>query len=335
MSPGLVVTCDERYAVQLGQELLERLGGYDEERLAPGIMFVRTKLNDAHDILLADPPIFLRHMFPVTERVSLQGREHEVITSAQEFLRRSITGYTPGQQVAVQCRLLGNTTEKARDIKQALDPLFEERGFIPSVKTPSLILSLVGTEVDLFLGISTPAENLTSWSGGAVHYRRGDDLLSRAGHKLEEAVEVLGIDLTRVSRALDLGAAPGGWTQLLLNHGIFVTAVDTAYLDPALQGHNRLEFRQVNVSDLKLRPQSYDLITCDMSWDPMRTVRYLNESASALRPEGKLLVTIKFMGEEPLGLVRKCREALSREYRYIRGRHLWHNREEVTLYMER
>jgi 23S rRNA (cytidine2498-2'-O)-methyltransferase len=48
---------------------------------------------------------------------------------------------------------------------------------------------------------------------------------------LEEAVEFFDVDLSKVLRALDVGASPGGWTHHLVTRGIRVVAIDNALLD--------------------------------------------------------------------------------------------------------
>ena len=46
-----------------------------------------------------------------------------------------------------------------------------------------------------------------------------DSLASRGGHKIERAITVFGADVTGVV-AMDIGAAAGGFTDVLLRHGL-------------------------------------------------------------------------------------------------------------------
>ncbi len=59
-------------------------------------------------------------------------------------------------------------------------------------------------------------------------------VVSRAEHKLAEAIHVFGLDLRAGMRAIDLGAAPGGWTFLLAERGLDVVAVDPPHWRPRL-----------------------------------------------------------------------------------------------------
>ena len=56
-----------------------------------------------------------------------------------------------------------------------------------------------------------------------------DSLASRGGHKIERAITVFGADVTGVV-AMDIGAAAGGFTDVLLRHGAaHVYAIDVGY----------------------------------------------------------------------------------------------------------
>lgn len=61
--------------------------------------------------------------------------------------------------------------------------------------------------------------------------------MSRARHKFEEAIDAFRIPVGRATSALDLGAAPGGWTAVLVEAGATVVAVDPGALSPAVAAH--------------------------------------------------------------------------------------------------
>ena len=64
-----------------------------------------------------------------------------------------------------------------------------------------------------------------------------EDQISRAKFKLLEAEQRFGIDFSVARKAIDIGAAPGGWTSLLLERGLKVTAIDPAAMNPRLLGN--------------------------------------------------------------------------------------------------
>ena len=63
---------------------------------------------------------------------------------------------------------------------------------------------------------------------------RRKQVASRAYFKLAEALDLAGVEDLGGKRALDLGAAPGGWTECLLDRGASVVAVDPGALDDAV-----------------------------------------------------------------------------------------------------
>lgn len=77
-----------------------------------------------------------------------------------------------------------------------------------------------------------PAHNASPWKEGIIRLRSPKNAPSRATLKLEEAWhQFIPKDQwdTRIApsmRAVDLGAAPGGWTWQLVNRSMFVDAVD-------------------------------------------------------------------------------------------------------------
>lgn len=86
-----------------------------------------------------------------------------------------------------------------------------------------------------------------------VTIREGVDFVSRAGHKLDHALDVFGIKVTGV--CLDAGASTGGFTQVLLERGASkVVALDVGHgqLVPELIADSRV----VNLEGVNLRNQT-------------------------------------------------------------------------------
>jgi len=281
---------------------------------------------------LEERPVFVRHLFPVQRIITLQDAAFD-LAALGEACSELVSSLSP-LAIAVQCRVYDTTiTYRAVEVKVAVDAVLARLGHLPETKSPTAIISLVLAKSRAYIGFSTPEQNLSRWSGGAAHYSGAQSALSRAEHKIEEAFEIFGVKQVPNGQALDLGSAPGGWAAFLLKQGYFVTAVDPGALDASLTCHPRLRYLQQNAWQIKVRDDFYDLITCDMGRSALRTVEVLLRLAPSLKKGGHLLMTAKFMGEKPLPLLRECRSRLETSFRYISGRHLWHNREEVTFYL--
>src|SRR4051812_49425131 len=97
--------------------------------------------------------------------------------------------------------------------------------------------------------------------------------VSRAGHKLANALDAMGIDVAGVD-ALDVGASTGGFTDVLLQRGAArVIALDVGYgqLHPRLRDDPRVVvMERVNARELAELPFAPGLVTCDVSFISVR-----------------------------------------------------------------
>ncbi len=126
---------------------------------------------------------------------------------------------------------------------------------------------------------------------------RGEPFASRAGRKLDAALDRLGLDPAgRV--CLDVGASTGGFTDCLLQRGAArVYALDVGYgqLDYSLRKDSRVVvMERINVRHLAADalPEPCDLITVDVSFISLKKV-VPALLAHLRRPAGLLLTLIK------------------------------------------
>ena len=139
---------------------------------------------------------------------------------------------------------------------------------------------------------------------------RGDQsaFASRGGHKLEKAITAFGADVTGAV-AMDIGAATGGFTDVLLRHGArHVYAIDVGYgqLDWKLRNDGRVTVmertnaRALTPDMLPLRP---NLTVMDVSFISIRLI--LPVAAGIMGEEGRFLTLIKPQFEAGKGQVGK------------------------------
>lgn len=126
------------------------------------------------------------------------------------------------------------------------------------------------------------------------------EVMPRAYYKLQEAFERFSGDtdsLLRNKVALDCGAAPGGWTQYLMEQGCRnVYSVDPGDLLPSVLGINGVEHLQMKLQDAipKLPPNSIDIFVSDMCLHEMEAqVDMLFEAKPLLKPNVFFVVTLK------------------------------------------
>ncbi len=320
------------------------------EILAPGIALCRVPDAARFMHMVAETrPIFTRHLAPVQAVSPLANTEADLQTLAVTLAGLSTFSMLErGQRFAVQTRMVQSeeggpkraySSGKVNQLLAAA--IAEETGAVEEIKRPQIVVSLLCTQENAYMGISLARDNLSSWPGGMRHFAQTPEQISRAEFKLLEALEVFGVTLPEHGRALDLGAAPGGWTRLLLEAGLKVVAVDPAKLDPRLVRHPGLiHFRSYAEHYLEVempgkKPQVFDVITNDMRMDAREAARLLIKMRGRLRPDGFILSTLKLPHEtasvDPLRNLREALSLLSRYFDIVQARQLFHNRQEVTV----
>jgi 23S rRNA (cytidine2498-2'-O)-methyltransferase len=75
--------------------------------------------------------------------------------------------------------------------------------------------------------------------------------VSRAYAKLQEAVQWSDLPLAAGDESVEIGRAPGGASQALLDRGLFVTGIDPADVDPVLLEHPRFRHLKKRGSEVR------------------------------------------------------------------------------------
>jgi tRNA(Ser,Leu) C12 N-acetylase TAN1 len=125
-------------------------------------------------------------------------------------------------------KLCFKTEESAKDIEVRLGGALEARGFTADLKRPEIRIYVVVTGGGAVIGVESQKKQVLD----AFRYFNKLEVqhLNRSEFKLIEAVEDFGIEIGRIKRCIDIGAAPGGWTHFLLDNGVKVLAIDSAPL---------------------------------------------------------------------------------------------------------
>lgn len=193
-----------------------------------------------------------------------------------------------------------------------------------------------------YTGVSEVA-NASRWPMGIARLRMPSSAPSRSTLKLAEALMEFFDERERKRRlapgmtAVDLGASPGGWSWQLVHHGLMVTAVDNGAIDPRLLDSGQVKHRRDD--GLHFRPQEpVDWMVCDMVESPSRIARL----AAQWIAQGwcrETIFNLKLPMKKRWEEVERCRaligEALGGGGYFLRVKHLYHDREEVTAHLAR
>ena len=117
---------------------------------------------------------------------------------------------------------------------------------------------------------------------------------SRAGHKLEAALDAFGIDPAGMA-VLDAGASTGGFTDVLLARGariVYAVDVGRAQLIQRLRDDPRVvSMERTNLRELRELPEPVDLATLDLSFISLRLV--LAAVHDLLADAGRVVALVK------------------------------------------
>lgn len=112
-----------------------------------------------------------------------------------------------------------------------------------------------------------------------VEVRGGKEFVGRGAYKLEAAIEKFGVDV-RMKVCADVGAATGGFSEVLLKHGakkVYAIDVGRGKLDIKLREDPRVAVREgVNVLNLGKSDfhnfHNIDIVAVDLSFTSLRLV---------------------------------------------------------------
>jgi 23S rRNA (cytidine2498-2'-O)-methyltransferase len=283
-----------------------------------------------------DPPIFVRHVCPAQIRVGLAGDATDLDrlgAAVDELLLRARRDVG----TSVQARLLRvqNAPAYTRfDLHEALARVLGRAGIPLDVRRPGQVVSVVLADGCAYAGISPASDNLSDWAGGERRFAREEGQISRAEFKLTEAVEVFGLQFPAQGSALDLGAAPGGWTRVLRRHGLRVVAVDPADLHPSLADDPGVTHERMTAQQYLRHPGLFDVAVNDMKMDAGASCGLMELVARRLLPSALAVVTLKLPQSRQETLARMAIGKLAAHYRILGARQLFHNRSEVTVALQ-
>ena len=232
----------------------------------------------------------------------------------------------------------------ARALAPRLETALRERALLsasaepPASATGAHLHALFTDGAHAYVGASV-APWASPWTMGIPRLRMPGGAPSRSTLKLAEAIVTFLGDresalLRAGMRAVDLGAAPGGWTWQLVRRGLRVTAVDNGPLkgevrDDPLVTHLRTD----GLAYLPRRP--VDWMVCDIVEQPSRiaalVARWIGEGHAR-----SAIFNLKLPMKKRHDEVRRCEAiivdalARARVKHSLELRQLYHDREEVT-----
>jgi len=338
-SPALLLYCRTGFETECAQEVSAAAAGIQAQA---GTGFVVAHLPSPPAAALRNEladwrrPIFARQCLPVFDRLDGLPRADRlapILASLKDRGERYRDAWVEapdsdeGKALAPFCKSFGN----------ALIGGLRRAGLLDHA-APHRLHAFFPQSDNVYLCSADP-EKCAPWPQGIPRLKFPHAAPSRSTLKLEEAFLVL---LGQAERerwlrpgmsAVDLGAAPGGWTWQFVRRSLRVTAVDNGPMDPALMESGLVA--HLREDGFRFRPKkAVDWMVCDMVEQPRRiaelVARWLAEGWCR-RSIFNLKLPMKKRYDETMRCLGMIRTGASRKLE-LRARQLYHDREEITVF---
>ncbi|MCW8923816.1 MAG: 23S rRNA (cytidine(2498)-2'-O)-methyltransferase RlmM [Gammaproteobacteria bacterium] len=189
----------------------------------------------------------------------------------------------------------------------------------------------------VFVGVA-PIENSAQIAMGIPRLRMPSSAPSRSTLKLEEAIHWFIDNESRYFKsgmtAVDLGAAPGGWSWQLVQRGLLVTAIDNGPMETKLMQSGMVEHYKTDA--FTYRPKkTIDWLVCDMAERPSLVSKLI--AKWFIREDCRnAIFNLKLPMKKRLQEVNECLGLIHRQLdeanipHQIQAKQLYHDREEIT-----
>lgn len=320
-----LVTCNENAQSLVIEEVKRHKGMGTLEWLNETEAILTSKMDPEtlRNFIESAPIIFILHVFEIQHEVAWNDI-YSVLTPQQ------------GQTFSLQIRSDKSLRDQAMTVRNEIVDSLIADGFALDVKNPQQIVSVYFLADTAYVGIGTAYLNLSKWSSGHVHFSKEQASVSRAEYKLREAFDAFPLS-HHSGLALDLGAAPGGWTKVLHDYGYGVIAIDPAKLDPRVLKLDGITHYKESVQSFMQEPSIpfAQVIVNDMKMTSKASIRLFNELETSMSPTGFGIITIKLPKDYTYFHVDKSMSDLRGVYHIIGARQLFHNRHEFTVCVQR
>ncbi|OGV68841.1 MAG: 23S rRNA (cytidine(2498)-2'-O)-methyltransferase RlmM [Lentisphaerae bacterium RIFOXYB12_FULL_65_16] len=357
----ILIYCRPGFEADCAEELqfLAARGGFGcDVRTVPETGQVEAELAGAGELHSRHSPVrwrdlvFARQMFEVLFRATGLPDEDRVTPILQQLRRNLVAARClPFTDVFVECpdtnegkRLIGFCKQFEYPLRAALT----EGGLLDPAASSDLRLHVFFLSwSEAVVGIANRA-NSAPWPMGIPRLKFPAGAPSRSVLKLDEAFNVLLRPdeqkrwLRPGAHAVDLGAAPGGWSFLLAKRGLRVLAVDRAKLAREVLSTGLVTHVPGNAYEYE-PPRPTDWLVCDVVDQPQRIARLMARWLGE-RMAKRAIFNLKLPMKRRWAMVKECLDFVRTEMArhgfadddiILRSKQLYHDRREVSVFLGR
>ncbi|GHE85199.1 23S rRNA (cytidine(2498)-2'-O)-methyltransferase RlmM [Thalassotalea profundi] len=348
---AVVLYCRPGFEKECGAEIQEKASwnevyGYLELTKNQGIVYFHLNNSEEGEVLMQRIPlkrlIFTRQWFvTLTDKIDLPdyNRVEAIVESlGKEWqyadLRMETADTNDGKALSKFCRKLAVPLRQALRKEKILTEKHDNEGAVLHA------LFFSGSEVILGFSLGT---NTSPHVMGIPRLKFPNQAPSRSTLKLDEAFlyfipkDEWETRLTSGLNAVDLGAAPGGWTYQLVRRGMMVTSIDNGPMAESLMETGQVKHRMVDGFKYIPQKQNVHWLVCDMIEKPDRVAKLMAQwllNGYCKEAMFNLKLPMKGRYAEVVKDLQILKDAFS-EYNVkyeLFAKHLYYDREEVTVH---
>ena len=300
----LLVTCPSGFEVEAKRELEDMLGeGTGSMTYFRGLLRVDTEREDAMARLRETDTSYISRAIPI------QGVVDADIESIKSFFKnKEIEG-----SFAVRCKRRGSHGFSSKDLEVEVGSMVVKEGARVDLDNPASILWVDIIQEQANLSILSPGDIVKKTPKVERRWKKGERPVSRAELKMREVMEAFPEIFTGDKIALDIGAAPGGWTRAMAGRLKKVISVDRAELDPGVKALENVVHIKERAENLSL-DEKVDIITNDANLLHMQSAEIsIKLAENYLKKGGVIIHTVK------LGIVPKTGKPAAKSLNHAAG----------------
>ena len=348
----IILLCRPGFEKECAGEIIERANrqqhpAYIQTKDDSGIVFListtDTPITGLFDAISFETLIFARQWFACSKQpLSLDENDRlpAILDEISEFEERTAgTGFNDIELSYADTNEGKSLNKFCRQFQPHLLSTLKKKRLMSAHSAWRLHL-LFTDSLNVYAGLA-PMANSARDSMGIPRLKMPGAAPSRSTLKMDEAIRwfLYSEQQSRLFRsgmtAVDLGAAPGGWTWQLVQRGCLVTAIDNGPMNDQLMKTGMVEHLKTDAFTY-LPEKTVDWLVCDMAERPLHVSRLISRWFASGRcrnaifnlklPMKKRLTAVN----ECIGLIRKNMSASGLSFS-IRAKHLYHDREEITV----
>ena len=353
---SIVLFCRPGFEKVCGAEIQEKASwnemyGYLELKKNQGLVFFHLHESEHGERLMNKLPlkrlIFARQWFvTITELIDLPDYNRveaicESLGAEWQYtdLRMEMPDDNDGKALSKFCRKLSVPLRQALRKNKVLTQKANDSANDPE---GAILHALFLSGKQVVLGFSL-VRNSSPHVMGIPRLKFPNAAPSRSTLKLDEAFLYFvpkaewSDRLSSGTNAVDLGAAPGGWTYQLVRRGMMVTAIDNGPMAESLMETGQVKHKMMDGFKYKPLKKNVYWLVCDMIERPQRVAKLMTEwllNGDCKEAMFNLKLPMKGRYQQVSNDLQSIKDSFSEHnVKYeLYAKHLYYDREEVTVH---